>query len=110
MGFPVMVKSNQTTGGQGVAIARDPAELAACIEVLGLGRGGLLRRSEGAARRFAWRIAGTWMTPDRIFELQQFIPGVPAMRIATAWQGRVLAGVSFLKPCVNPQPFGPGTV
>ena len=110
MGFPVMVKSNQTTGGQGVTIARDRAELAASIEASGLGRGGLLRRSERAARQFVWRIAGTWMTPGRIFELQQFIPGVPAMRIVTAWQGRVLEGVSFLKACVNPQPFGPSTV
>ncbi|MGC2223241.1 MAG: ATP-grasp domain-containing protein [Methylocella sp.] len=110
MDFPVMVKSNQTTGGQGVTIARDPAELAASIEASGLGRGELLRRSEGAARRFVWRLAGVWTPPGRIFELQQFIPGVPAMRIVAAWQGRVLAGVSFLKACVNPQPFGPGTV
>jgi hypothetical protein len=50
------------------------------------------------------------MAPGRIFELQQFIPGVPAMRIVAAWQGRILAGVSFLKACVNPQPFGPSTV
>ncbi|MGH6838439.1 MAG: hypothetical protein ACREDT_06500 [Methylocella sp.] len=110
MGFPVMVKCNQTSGGEGVAIARDPAQLAACIEASGLGRGGLLRRSERAARRFLRRLAGVWMTPGAIFELQQFIPGVPAMRIVAAWQGRVLAGVSFLKACINPKPFGPSTV
>ncbi|MGH6846419.1 MAG: hypothetical protein ACREC0_02950 [Methylocella sp.] len=110
MGFPVMVKCNQTTGGVGVTIVRDPAELVTCIEASGLGRGGLFRRSNGAALRFVWRLAGVWMAPGRIFELQQFIPGVPAMRIVAAWQGRVVAGVSFLKVCVNPQPFGPGTV
>jgi Carbamoyl-phosphate synthase L chain, ATP binding domain len=110
MGFPVMVKSNQTTGGDGVTIARDPAQLAACIEASGLGRGGLLRRCKTHARRLVWRLAGVWMAPGRIFKLQQFIPGVPAMRIVATWQGRILAGLSFLKACVNPQPFGPGTV
>ena len=50
------------------------------------------------------------MPPHTVFQLQQFIPGVPAMRIVAAWQGRVLAGVSLLKACVNPQPFGPSTV
>ena len=110
MGFPVMVKSNQTTGGQGVTIARDRAQLVASIEASGLGRGVLLQRCKTHARRFVWRLAGVWMAPGRIFELQQFIPGVPAMRIVAAWQGRILAGVSFLKACVNPQPFGPSTV
>jgi len=50
------------------------------------------------------------MTPPTVFELQQFIPGVPAMRIVAACQGRVLAGVSLSKECVNPQPFGPSTI
>jgi Carbamoyl-phosphate synthase L chain, ATP binding domain len=110
MGFPVMVKSNQTTGGDGVTIAHDPAQLVARINASGHGRGEVLRRSKRTAQRFLWSIAGVRMPPHTVFELQQFIPGVPAMRIVAAWQGRVLAGVSLLKACVNPQPFGPSTV
>jgi predicted ATP-grasp superfamily ATP-dependent carboligase len=109
MGFPVMVKSNQTTGGDGVTIARDPAQLVARINASGHGCGRFLRRSKRAVQRFLWSIAGVQMTPSTVFELQQFIPGVPAMRVV-AWQGRVLAGVSLLVECVNPDPFGPSTV
>lgn len=110
MGFPVMIKLNETHGGHGVAIANDTAQLLASIDALGLGRGTLLRRTKTAARRFFWKRAGVWMIPGRFFQLQQFIPGVPAMHIVAAWQGRLLAGVSFLKEVVSPQPFGPSTV
>jgi hypothetical protein len=110
MGFPVMVKCNQTSAGDGVTIARDPAQLVASIDASGHEGGGVLRRSKRAAQRFLWWLAGIRMTPQTVFELQQFIPGVPAMRVVAAWQGRVLAGVSLLKECVNPQPFGPSTV
>ena len=110
MGFPVMIKLNQTDAGQGVAIAKDPAQLLASIDALGIGRGRLLRRTKTAAGRFFWKRAGAWITPGRIFELQQFIPGVPAMHIIAAWQGRLLAGVSFVKAAGTPRPFGPSTV
>lgn len=110
MGFPVMIKVNQSSAGTGVTIVRDAAQLAAGIEASGLGRGELYRRSRRAMRGLVWRLARVWTMPNTIFELQQFIPGVPAMRIVTAWQGRVLAGVSLLAECVNPQPFGPSTV
>jgi hypothetical protein len=110
MGFPLMVKLNQTGAGLGVAYAEDPAALMATIDALGLGRGRLFRRIKIATRRIFWKQAGSWLTPGKIFELQQFIPGVPAMHIVAAWQGRLLAGVSFLKVAVNPPPYGPSTV
>jgi len=110
MGFPVMVKNNQTFAGEGVAIARDLAQLVASINASDHGRDGLLLRSKRAAQRFLWWLSGIWMPPHTVFQLQQFIPGVPALHVVAAWQGRVLAGVSLLKACVNPQPFGPSTV
>jgi carbamoylphosphate synthase large subunit len=42
MGFPVMVKNNQTFAGEGVAIARDLAQLEASINASDHGRDGLL--------------------------------------------------------------------
>jgi predicted ATP-grasp superfamily ATP-dependent carboligase len=110
IGFPVMVKLNQSDAGDGVARAQDAAALTASVDALGLGRRRLLRRTKTAAVRFFWKRAGAWLTSGKIFELQQFIPGVPAMHMVAAWQGRLLAGVSFLKAVVNPQPFGPSTV
>ena len=110
MGFPVMIKINRTWQGTGVAIAHNRAELAGGIAASGLYGGRLLRRSRKTARQIVSWLSGSWMTSNRIFELQQYIPGVPAMRSVIAWQGRVLGGVSFLKASVNPKPFGPSTV
>lgn len=109
MGYPVMIKINQTAGGHGIRIARDPAQLAEGMEACGFGQGGLLRRSRRAMRRLVWQLGHLQATPDKIFELQRFIPGVPAMRTVAAWQGEVLAGASFVSECVNPEPFGTST-
>lgn len=109
MGYPVMIKVDQTAGGYGVRIARDPAQLAEGMEACGLGQGGLLRRGRRAMRRLVWRLGRLSATPAKIFELQQYIRGVPAMRTMAAWQGRVLAGASFVSECVDPQPFGAST-
>jgi len=51
-----------------------------------------------------WRLAGLRTTAKTVFELQQFIPGGVAMRAVAAWQGHVLAGVSFERLCVHPWP------
>jgi hypothetical protein len=100
-----MIKLEQSSGSGGVKIA-------AGIEAFGLRRSELLQRSRRAMRQLGWQLAGLRMAHarDGTFELQQFIPGVLAMRIVAAWQGRVLAGVSLLTVCVNPPPFGASTV
>jgi hypothetical protein len=109
IGYPVVFKLEQTCGGCGVKIARDPVQLRAAIVAAGHRRWGSLMRCRAAARRLVWQRTGLRATKTA-FELQQFIPGVGAMRAVAAWQGRVLSGVSFEKLCVNPQPFGPSTV
>jgi len=109
MGYPVMIKVNQTAGGYGIRIARDPAQLAEGMEACGLGQGGLLQRGRREMRRLVWRLGRLPAAPHKVFELQQFIPGVPAMRTVAAWRGHVLAGASFISECVDPQPFGAST-
>jgi len=54
MGFPVMVKNNQTFAGEGVTIARDLVQLEASINASDHRRDGLLLRSKRAAQRFLW--------------------------------------------------------
>lgn len=110
MGFPIMVKMNRTWQGAGVRIAHDPAQLAASMAAAGLHGGSLLKRGRMAARQAIARLAGSWVTNNKVFEMQQFIAGASAMRSVVAWKGRVLAGASFLRECVNPKPFGPSTV
>jgi Carbamoyl-phosphate synthase L chain, ATP binding domain len=109
IGYPVVLKLEQTCGGCGVQIARDPVQLRDAIVAAGYARWGSRMRCRAAARRLVWRLAGLRKTKTP-FELQQYISGVGAMHAVAAWQGRVLAGVSFEKLCVNPQPFGPCTV
>lgn len=110
IGYPVMVKVNQTTGGCGVSIARNPAELAEGMKASGASQDRLVQKGRRIMHQVVWRLAGLPATPERIFELQKFIPGVPAMRSVAAWQGCVLAGASFVSECVHPQPFGASTV
>jgi hypothetical protein len=70
----------------------------------------LLRRGKEVLRRIVWRLTGLGDTSATDFELQQFVRGVSAMRMVATWQGRVLAGASLEKICVDPQPFGASTV
>jgi hypothetical protein len=109
IGYPVVLKLEQTCGGSGVQIIRDPVQLREAIVAAGYARWGSQMRLRAEARRFVWRLAGLRRTKTA-FELQQFIPGVGAMHAVAAWQGRILAGVSFEKLCVNPEPFGVPTV
>jgi hypothetical protein len=109
IGYPVVLKLEQTCGGCGVQIAHNPAQLRAAIVAAGHARWGSRMRCRAAARRLVWQLAGL-RTTKTAFELQQFIPGTGAMYAVAAWHGRVLAGLSFEKLCVNPQPFGPSTV
>lgn len=117
IGYPVMLKLEHSCAGFGVKIAETPEELKAAIVAAGFGGlastlryWALLKRGKEVVRRIVWRFAGLRTTAKTAFELQQFVRGVGAMRAVSVWRGRVLAGVSFEKLCVYPEPFGPSTV
>lgn len=117
IGYPVLLKREYSAAGVGVTVAHDAAELRAAIVAAGFGRlrsltryRALLRRCKLEARLLVWSLAGLRTAAKSVFELQQFIPGGGAMHHVAAWQGRVLAGVSFEQVCVHPSPNGPSSV
>ncbi len=83
-GFPLVLKSEGTVGGSGVRIVHNAQDLAAAL-------------------------AHTTDTTAPILA-QEFIVGTPTMYALAAERGTVIAGLAFVKECVNPTPTGPSTV
>jgi hypothetical protein len=107
-GFPVVLKAENTCGGHGVTIAHTADELRAALT--GLSEGSAGRRIRRAVGRGFWRMAGLGETVGAPPLMQSFMPGIPAMRTVSTWEGRVLEGVSFVAEQVHPAPAGPSTV
>jgi hypothetical protein len=107
-GFPVVLRAENTCGGRGVTIARTGDELRAALADIRTGSVG--RRMRRALGRGFWRLAGFGETVSAPPLLQSFVPGIPAMRTVSAWQGQVLEGVSFAVEQVRPAPTGPSAM
>jgi predicted ATP-grasp superfamily ATP-dependent carboligase len=54
--------------------------------------------------------AGFLLVPEDGIFMQSFARGAPAFRTVAAWNGRVIAGVSFAAECIHPKPTGASTV
>jgi hypothetical protein len=101
LGYPVVLKRDQTCGGFGVTIVREEAELAAAFR-----SARLKARSKGALR---W-LFGFWTTRDTSLVLQRFVPGALAFRTVACAEGAVLDGISFVAECIHPAVTGASTV
>jgi Carbamoyl-phosphate synthase L chain, ATP binding domain len=105
-GYPVVVKSEFTCGGRGVAIVSHAGELCHQVE-RAMHRGiGLGRRLRALTRHMIWRRAGLPGIYGVPSLLQAYISGQPAMRTVSTWNGRVLEGASFVADRVHPEPTG----
>jgi hypothetical protein len=107
-GFSVVLKTENTCGGCGVTIVDTADTLRSVLN--DLLQGSLFRRIRRALARGFWRMAGLTDTAGAPPLLQSFMPGVPAMRTVSAWQGEVLEGVSFAAEKVFPAGTGPSTM
>lgn len=108
-GYPVVLKAEFTCGGHGVVIVSNPDELQAALK-LSLGLVSLWQRARTAGRHWIWKLAGIGGTREMPPVLQTFIPGIPAMRTVSAWNGQVLDGVSFIAQRIHPAPTGASSV
>jgi hypothetical protein len=106
-GYPIVFKTEHTSGGTGVTIAPDAG---AVRRQLVLRRRVTLPNIRQATKHGMYRLAGFRNPGHRVAVMQSFIPGIPAFRTVAAWKGRVLAGVSFAAEQVHPQPTGTSTV
>lgn len=108
-GLPLVLKSDYSFGGQGVAVARRWSEVeqawAALTRRPGLGESvarALLERD--SERLLDWRRA-----PVEGLMVQAAVEGQPANRAVACWQGEVLAGVS-VEALRTQHATGPATV
>lgn len=88
VGYPIVIKAEDTVGGKGVRVCDDEAALAPALASLD--------RTRGPER------------PPLI--AQAFVPGRPAARSVVAVEGRTLGGVSAVKLTTQPAPLGPSAV
>jgi len=107
-GYPVVLKTENTCGGDGVTVIETPDALRA--KAAHLLHGSAYRRSRRDLRRRFWSMAGLGETAGAPPVMQSFMPGIPAMRTASTWQGQVLEGVSFAAEQVYPPGTGPSTM
>ncbi|MFI4994847.1 MAG: hypothetical protein ACHQAQ_03570 [Hyphomicrobiales bacterium] len=101
IGYPVVLKREQTCGGVGVAIAPDEASLTRAF------RRAWLR---GEAKRHLRWIPGFGRLEETQLTLQRYIPGSLAFRAVACADGVVLDGVSFMAERRNPGETGACTV
>jgi hypothetical protein len=106
-GYPVVLKAENTCGGHGVIIAQTEAKLRAALA--DLRSGSVSRRMRRGLGRGFWRMAGLGETAEAPPVLQSFMPGIPAMRTVSTWQGQVLEGASFAAEKVSGE-TGPSTM
>jgi hypothetical protein len=104
----VVLKIENSCGGHGVSIVSSAEALRRAMG--GLRGGRLAKRLRGLARNTVWSLVGVDETAGAPPLLQAFARGVPAMRTVSAWQGRVLDGVSFVAERTHPGPTGPSTM
>jgi predicted ATP-grasp superfamily ATP-dependent carboligase len=106
--FPLFLKTEHSCGGHGVTIARNAAELGR--ELRSRSFPSLKRRLSSWAKRFLYPMAGFRAGSQADVLIQSSAPGVPAFRTVAAWNGRVIAGVSFAAERIHPEPTGASTV
>lgn len=109
LGFPLVLKREETCGNGGVALIRDHA---------GLDRAYRRARRRAAAKAALNRLAAAFGGEakreggglDRALGLQRFVPGRLAMRTLACRDGRVLDGFSLVAERQDGEPIGTSTI
>lgn len=94
-GFPAVLKTDRSWGGQGVAVVRDLAQARAALQVVShpSWRNAL---NEWVLRRDPAPLLRRLQGQRPAVTIQRYIDGPAANRAVACWQGRVLAGISAL--------------
>ena len=104
VGYPIVVKEENTAGGVGVTVCPDERTLFAAV---------YQPASKVGAGRLK-KLLTMWLQPSqkalRGITLQQFVTGVPTMREVLCWDGRVVAGFSLAKIESYPASTGAASV
>ena len=101
LGYPVVLKREQTCGGFGVAIVADEPTL---VEAFGLAR------RKAATKRRLQRLLGFGAQNAADLVLQRYVPGLMAFQVVACADGKVLDAVSFAAEYIDPPVTGASTV
>ena len=95
LGFPLVLKSDGSWGGDGVVIARNAAEARAAFAKLSRAPSSLRSIARAFRRRDAHYLRDVTTTAPRIVSAQRFIAGLPAASAFAAWRGEVVGAVYY---------------
>lgn len=95
IGYPAVVKTDGSWGGEGVAIARDHDAALAAFRRLSHPPSRLRNLVRAVRRRDAHFARDAISPPHYAMSVQKFIPGTPAASAFAAWQGEVTALICY---------------
>jgi ATP-grasp domain len=113
VGYPIVLKKENTHGGMGVLLCRDAAETVTNVFRLRAGgyhQRGIARYGVGAVAHLPPVRSLLATRRGRALIAQEYVQGSPAFRTFVAHEGRMLAGFCAIAERVDPAPFGSSTV
>lgn len=93
LGLPLVIKSDATWGGDGVAIVETREQARAALVALQPSR--LRNLARAARRKRAYFLSRALFPVAPRITAQRFVPGTPATSALACWQGRVVAAHHF---------------
>ncbi|MGD0191189.1 MAG: hypothetical protein ABSD74_10650 [Rhizomicrobium sp.] len=94
-GLPIVLKADGSWGGDGVVVARSPAEALAAWHKLGRAPSRLRSLARAARRRDAHHLIAAVSPKPSVVSAQQFVPGRPAASAFACWKGEIVAAIYY---------------
>ena len=101
LGYPVLLKREQTCGGRGVTLVEDGEALSKAFRAAD---------RKAKAKRWARRLVGLATSVDPPLTLQAHAPGMLTLRTVACREGRILAGITFAAERLDPPLTGSSTI
>jgi hypothetical protein len=95
LGFPLVLKSDGSWGGDGVIVARNAADAHAAFVRLARAPSRLRSLARAMRRRDTHYLHDIIAPAPRIVSAQRFIPGPPAASAFAAWRGEVVGAIYY---------------
>jgi len=95
LGFPLVLKSDGSWGGDGVVLARNAADARAAFVRLARAPSRLRSLARAIRRRDTHYLHDVITPASRIVSAQRFIPGLPAASAFAAWRGEIVGAVYY---------------
>jgi hypothetical protein len=95
LGFPLVLKSDGSWGGDGVIIARNAADARAAFAKLARAPSRLRSLARAIRRRDPHYLHDIVRAAPRIVSAQRFVPGLPAASAFAAWRGEIVGAVYY---------------